>query len=98
MGMSWAIMKTTSSICRAKRDYLRQNPYNDDLYEHVNNDDLYFDGGHKRDPYYRIEGVFSLGGYILKDKLWFLVRSTQFIIRQKPSEILIPARVLFINF
>ena len=53
------------------RDYLRQNPYNDDLYEHVNNDDLYFDGGHKRDPYYRIEGVFSLGGYILKDKLWF---------------------------
>jgi len=53
------------------RDYLRQNPYNDDLYEYVNSDDLYFDGGKKRDPYYRVEGVFSLGGYILKDKLWF---------------------------
>ena len=53
------------------RDYLRQNPYDDDLYEYVNSDDIYFDGGKKRDPYYRIEGVFSLGGYILKDKLWF---------------------------
>ena len=53
------------------RDYLRRNPYDDDLYEYVNNDDIYFDGGKKRDPYYRVEGVFSLGGYILKDKLWF---------------------------
>ncbi len=53
------------------RDYLRENPYTYGLYEYVNDDDLYFDGGHKRDNYYRIEGVFSLGGYILKDRLWF---------------------------
>ena len=53
------------------RDYLRQNPYNDNLYEYVNDDDLFFNGGKRRDPYYRIEGVFSLGGYIIKDRLWF---------------------------
>lgn len=53
------------------RDYLRQNPYSVDIYEYVNDDDLFFDGGHKRDNYYRLEGVVSLGGYILKDKLWF---------------------------
>lgn len=53
------------------RDYLRQNPYDVDLYEYVNNDDLYFDGGKKRDFYYRLEGAFSLGGYVIKDKIWF---------------------------
>ncbi|MGB9763950.1 MAG: carboxypeptidase regulatory-like domain-containing protein [Candidatus Saccharicenans sp.] len=53
------------------RDYLRQNPYNDNLFEYVNDDDLYFNGGKSRDPYYRVEGVFSLGGYIIKDRLWF---------------------------
>jgi hypothetical protein len=53
------------------RDYLRQNPFNDYLYEYVNNDDLYFNGGKDRDDYDRFEGVFSLGGYIIKDRLWF---------------------------
>jgi hypothetical protein len=53
------------------RQYLRQNPFNDNLYEYVNDDDLYFDAGKKRDPYYRLEGVFTLGGYIIRDKLWF---------------------------
>lgn len=55
------------------RDYLRQNPYDPTTltYEYVNDDDLYFNGGKNRDPYYRMEGVFSLGGYIIKDRLWF---------------------------
>jgi len=53
------------------RDYLRQNPLDDYLYEYVNNDTLYFNGGKDRDKYNRFEGVFSLGGYIIKDKLWF---------------------------
>jgi hypothetical protein len=53
------------------RDYLRLNPYDDELFEYVNNDDILYKGGLNRDPYQRIEGVFNLGGYILKDKLWF---------------------------
>ena len=53
------------------RDYLRLNPYDDKIAEHVNNDDLYYDGGDKRDVYHRYEGIFSLGGYIIKDKVWF---------------------------
>lgn len=53
------------------RDYLRQSPYDVDVYEYVNEDDLYYGGGKNRDRYYRLEGAFNLGGYILKDKLWF---------------------------
>jgi len=53
------------------RDYLRQDPLNDYLYEYVNNDDLYFNGGKERDDYDWFEGVFSLGGYIIRDSLWF---------------------------
>ncbi len=53
------------------RDFLRQDPNDSYLYEYVNNDDLYFGGGKNRDRYNRYEGVFSLGGYIIKDKLWF---------------------------
>ena len=53
------------------RPYLRQNPLEDYVYEYVNNDDLYFDGGKDRDKYNRFEGVFSLGGYIIRDRLWF---------------------------
>jgi len=55
------------------RDYLRQSPYDVDVYEYVNDDDLYFDGGKKRDSYYRTEITFSLGGYFLKDRLWFFL-------------------------
>jgi len=53
------------------RQYLRQNPYVYGQYEYVSDDDLYFDGGKKRDKYNRLEGIVSLGGYILKDRLWF---------------------------
>jgi len=53
------------------RQYSRWNPYNDYQYQFVNDDDVYFNGGYDRDPYKRYEGVFNLGGYILKDRLWF---------------------------
>jgi len=53
------------------RDYLRQNLDDPTVWEYANNDGLYFNGGKDRDSYYRLEGVFSLGGYIVKDKLWF---------------------------
>ena len=54
------------------RTFLRRDPYAAGyVYEYVNYDDLYFDGGKNRDRYNRYEGVFSLGGYIIKDKLWF---------------------------
>ena len=53
------------------RDYLRQDPFDYTVWEYVNNDKLYFNNGKDRDNYYRMEGVFSLGGYIIKNKLWF---------------------------
>ncbi len=53
------------------RDYIRQDPNDYTLWEYVNNDTLYFNGGKNRDNYNRFEGVISLGGYIVKDKLWF---------------------------
>jgi len=80
------------------RDYLRQNPYDVDVYEYVNVDDLYFNGGKNRDKYYRLEGAFNLGGYILKDKLWFLDLLTRFMLRRRPCAISILARDLSISF
>src|SRR5512135_708584 len=53
------------------RDYLRQDPNDYTVWEYVNNDTLYYGGGKDRDRYNRYEGVFSLGGYIIRDKLWF---------------------------
>ena len=54
------------------RTFLRRDPYAAGyVYQYVNYDDLYFGGGKNRDRYNRFEGVFSLGGYIIKDKLWF---------------------------
>ena len=53
------------------RTFLRQNPFDDYDFQYVNYDDLYFSGGKDRDSYNRYEGVFSVGGYIIKDKLWF---------------------------
>jgi len=53
------------------REYFRWSPTNSDIPEYVNDDDLYWSGGRARDDYKRFEGVFTLGGYILKDKLWF---------------------------
>ncbi len=53
------------------RDYIRQDPNDYTLWQYVNNDSLYFNGGKDRDRYNRYEGILSLGGYIIKDKLWF---------------------------
>jgi hypothetical protein len=55
------------------REYLRLDPYIPSPYvaQYVNDDDLYFGGGKNRDDYQRYEGVFNLGGYIIKDRLWF---------------------------
>jgi hypothetical protein len=53
------------------RDYLRPTPTDSYVYEYVNDDTLYFNNGDSRDKYNRFEGVVSLGGYIIKDKLWF---------------------------
>jgi hypothetical protein len=53
------------------RTYLRQNIDDYTVWEYANNDTDYFDGGKSRDKYNRYEAVFSLGGYIIRDKLWF---------------------------
>ncbi len=53
------------------RDYLRIDPFDDNRAELVNDDDLYWGGGKDRDRWYRAEGIFQLGGYIVKDRLWF---------------------------
>ncbi len=53
------------------REYFRWDPANSNIPQYVNDDDLYWQGGRGRDDYKRYEGVFTLGGYILKDKLWF---------------------------
>jgi hypothetical protein len=49
-----------------ERDTLRTNPFDAYLAEYVNYQDLY-----GKDLQDRFEGGFSLGGYILKDRLWF---------------------------
>jgi len=51
--------------------YFRWSPLDSNVPQYVNDDTLYFNNGRTRDNYKRFEGVFSLGGYILKDKLWF---------------------------
>ena len=53
------------------RYYFRWSPTDSNVGEYVNDDDLYWQGGRGRDDYKRYEAVFTLGGYILKDKLWF---------------------------
>ncbi|MFO7732911.1 MAG: TonB-dependent receptor plug domain-containing protein, partial [Candidatus Aminicenantes bacterium] len=54
------------------RTFLRRDPYAAGyVYEYVNYDELYFNDGKDRDRYNRFEGVISLGGYLIKDKLWF---------------------------
>ena len=53
------------------RKSLRLYPYDQKIAEYYTNDDIYFNGGKDRDNYQRFEGVFSLGGFIFKDKLWF---------------------------
>jgi hypothetical protein len=53
------------------REYFRWRPGFSAIPEYVNDDDLYWKGGNARDDYKRFEGVFNLGGYILKDRVWF---------------------------
>jgi hypothetical protein len=55
------------------RSYLQQNIDDPFVWEYVNNDTNYFQNGKARDDYNRYELVVSLGGYIIKDKLWFFV-------------------------
>ena len=50
-----------------ERDTLRLNPYDVNTAEYVNYQDLY-----GKDQVDRFEAGFNLGGYVLKDKLWFL--------------------------
>ena len=55
-----------SHLTGKERDTLRINPIDPYLAEYVNYQDLY-----TKQLEHRIEGGFSLGGYILKDRLWF---------------------------
>ncbi len=55
-----------SALNGKERDTLRYNPYDIYVAEYVNYQDLY-----GKDKVDRIEGGFSLGGYVLKDRLWF---------------------------
>ena len=55
-----------SKLTGKERDTLRLNPYDIMVAEYVNYQDLY-----GKDLNHRYEGGFSLGGYILKDRLWF---------------------------
>ena len=55
-----------SALYGKERDTLRYNPYDIYLAEYVNYQDLY-----GKDKVDRIEGGFSLGGFIIKDRLWF---------------------------
>jgi hypothetical protein len=53
------------------RESLRLNPYDQTIAEYYSSDILYYNNGKNRDDTQRYEGVFNLGGFILKDRLWF---------------------------
>jgi hypothetical protein len=55
-----------SALTGKERDTLRLNPYDATKAEYVNYQDLY-----GKDKVTRWEAGFDLGGYILKDRLWF---------------------------
>ncbi len=55
-----------SGLSGKERDTLRLNPYDVSVAEYVNYQDLY-----GKDDVDRLEAGFNLGGYILKDRLWF---------------------------
>ena len=75
-----------SRLMRGKaRDYLRFDPTEDFVPEYVNEDDLYFDGGRSRDQNRRYDAVFNLGGYFVKDKVWFFASFNPQINSQKAA-------------
>jgi Carboxypeptidase regulatory-like domain/TonB dependent receptor-like, beta-barrel len=55
-----------SGLNGKERDTLRLNPYDISVAEYVNYQDLY-----GKDDVDRLEAGFDLGGYILRDRLWF---------------------------
>jgi len=55
-----------SALSGKERDTLRLGLYDASVAEYFNYQDLY-----GKDRIHRLEGGFSLGGYIVKDKLWF---------------------------
>lgn len=55
-----------SALTGKERNTLRLDPFNQDVAEYVNYQDLY-----GKDKINRFEGGFSLGGYFLKDRIWF---------------------------
>jgi hypothetical protein len=55
-----------SKLNGKERDVLRNNPLDYSIAEYVNYQDLY-----GKDKYDRMEVGFNIGGYILKDKVWF---------------------------
>jgi hypothetical protein len=55
-----------SRLTGKERNTLRLNPYDVGIAEYVNYQDLY-----GKDKIDRLEAGFSLGGYLVKDRLWF---------------------------
>jgi len=55
-----------SKLTGKERDTLRNSPLDYNIAEYVNYEDMY-----GKDKYDRFEVGFNLGGYILKDKVWF---------------------------
>jgi hypothetical protein len=55
-----------SGLNGKERDTLRLNPYDVTIAEYVNYQDLY-----GKDQVDRVEAGFSLGGYFIRDRLWF---------------------------
>jgi len=77
-----------SNLSGKERDTLRLGLYDINIAEYVNYQDLY-----GKDEIHRIEAGFSIGGYILKDRLWFfgsflpVFLSTERQVRFEPSQI-----------
>ena len=55
-----------SALTGKERDVLRRNPMDGSIAEYVNYQDMY-----GKEDWSRIEAGLALGGYLIKDKLWF---------------------------
>jgi hypothetical protein len=75
-----------SKLSGKERDTLRQSLYDVNIAEYVNYQDLY-----GKDEIHRIEAGFSLGGYVIRDRLWFfgsflpVFESTERHVKFEPS-------------